>query len=57
MTTIAAGELANQIPQVLQALREGEEFLVTEAGIPVARILPAAPKGVVLEPALTGAEW
>jgi prevent-host-death family protein len=42
MTTISAADLANQLPHVFQALASGEEFLITDAGKPVARIVPAS---------------
>jgi antitoxin (DNA-binding transcriptional repressor) of toxin-antitoxin stability system len=42
MTVIATTDLANQLPSILRALASGEEFLLTDAGRPVARILPAA---------------
>jgi antitoxin (DNA-binding transcriptional repressor) of toxin-antitoxin stability system len=55
MSEIPAADLANQLPRILQAIASGEEFLVTEAGRPVARILPPVPaeSGQVL----SGEEW
>jgi Antitoxin Phd_YefM, type II toxin-antitoxin system len=45
MTTVAATDLAKQLPSILQAIAAGEEFVVTDAGRPVAKIVPAfAPK-------------
>jgi antitoxin (DNA-binding transcriptional repressor) of toxin-antitoxin stability system len=43
MTIIATGDLANQIEHILEALATGEEFLIMDAGHPVARIVPALP--------------
>ncbi len=51
MTTIATADLAKQLPHILQALAAGEEFLLTEDGQPVARIIP--PGQAVPEEALT----
>jgi antitoxin (DNA-binding transcriptional repressor) of toxin-antitoxin stability system len=55
MTTIATTDLANQLPHILQALAAGEEFLITDAGRPVARILPPPPS--VPEEPLTADQW
>jgi antitoxin (DNA-binding transcriptional repressor) of toxin-antitoxin stability system len=55
MTTIPATELVNQLPRILQAIASGEEFLVIEAGRPVARIVPPSPP-VPTEP-LTADQW
>ncbi len=55
MTTIPTVDLANQLPHILQALASGEEFLITEAGRPVARII-LPPPGVREEP-LKGDQW
>ncbi len=43
MTTIATADLAKELPHILQALAAGEEFVLTDAGRPVARILPPVP--------------
>lgn len=40
MTTIAANDLPARLSDVLAALAAGEEFVVTDHGRPVARILP-----------------
>ncbi len=42
MTTIATTDLAKQLSTILQAIASGEEFLVTDAGRPVARIIAPA---------------
>jgi antitoxin (DNA-binding transcriptional repressor) of toxin-antitoxin stability system len=54
MTIIPTADLANQLPHILRALAAGEEFLVTDAGRPVARIVP--PPSVPGEP-LTADQW
>ncbi len=46
MSEIGTSDLAAQLPQILQGLAAGEEFLLTDAGRPVARILPALPSAV-----------
>jgi antitoxin (DNA-binding transcriptional repressor) of toxin-antitoxin stability system len=55
MTVIPTADLANRLPHILQALAAGEEFLVTEAGRTVARIV-APPPSVPEEP-LTSDQW
>jgi antitoxin (DNA-binding transcriptional repressor) of toxin-antitoxin stability system len=55
MTTIATTDLAKQLPSILQALASGEEFLVTEAGRPVARII--APAHSEADRVLSGEQW
>jgi antitoxin (DNA-binding transcriptional repressor) of toxin-antitoxin stability system len=54
MTNIATNDLANQLPHLLQALAAGEEFLITEAGRPVARLLPPP---FSADQALSGQAW
>ncbi len=41
MTTIPAVELSTRLQAILAALASGEEFLLTDAGQPVARLLAA----------------
>jgi antitoxin (DNA-binding transcriptional repressor) of toxin-antitoxin stability system len=48
MTIIASDDLAKQLQHILAALAAGEEFLVTDAGHVVARILPALPSAAPL---------
>jgi len=55
MTNIATADLANQLPHILQALASGEEFLLTQDGQPVARILPALTPAI--EQGLSKEEW
>ncbi len=43
MTNIATTDLAKQLPSILRAIAAGEEFVVTDAGRPVARIVPTSP--------------
>ena len=45
MSVIGTTDLAKQLPQILQGLAAGEEFLLTDEGRPVARILPALHSG------------
>lgn len=42
MKTISAAEANRQFSQVLREVREGETFLVTSRGTPVATLLPAS---------------
>jgi antitoxin (DNA-binding transcriptional repressor) of toxin-antitoxin stability system len=55
MTTIPTTDLAKELPTILRAIASGEEFLVTEAGRPVARIIAPAQS----EPGqvLSGDDW
>ena len=55
MTTITTHDLPVHLPDVYARLAAGEEFLVTDHGKPVARILPAAPETV--PPPATAEEW
>jgi antitoxin (DNA-binding transcriptional repressor) of toxin-antitoxin stability system len=55
MTTVTTADLAKQLPHILQALAAGEEFLVTDAGRPVARIV-APPLSISEEP-MTADQW
>jgi prevent-host-death family protein len=55
MTNIATNDLANQLPHLLQAVAAGEEFLITDAGRPVARLLP--PPSLSGDQALSGEAW
>lgn len=55
MTTISSTELARQLSDILQAIASGEEFLVTEEGRPLARLLPATPSST--DRALSGEAW
>jgi antitoxin (DNA-binding transcriptional repressor) of toxin-antitoxin stability system len=43
MSVIAAVDLVKQLPHILEGLAAGEEFLVTDGGRPVARIIPPGP--------------
>ena len=53
-TTIPQKELRNNIGEVLRRAEAGEEFTVTVAGRPVARLGPARPRQWVDGPALRG---
>ena len=44
MTTIPQKELRNNVGEVLRRAEAGEEFTVTVAGRPVARLGPARPR-------------
>lgn len=52
MTTIPQKELRNNVGEVLRRAEAGEEFTVTVAGRPVARLGPARPHQWVGGPAL-----
>lgn len=52
MATIPQKELRNNIGEVLRRAEAGEEFTVTVAGRPVARLGPARPRQWVGGPAL-----
>lgn len=52
MTTIPQKELRNNVGEVLRRAEAGEEFTVTVAGRPVARLGPARPRQWVGGPAL-----
>ena len=52
MTTIPQKELRNNIAEVLRRAEAGEEFTITVAGRPVARLGPAAKRRWVSGPAL-----
>lgn len=52
MTTIPQKELRNNVGEVLRRAEAGEEFTVTVAGRPVARLGPARPKQWVGGPGL-----
>ena len=54
MTTIPQKELRNNVGEVLRRAEAGEEFTVTVAGRPVARLGPARPRQWVGGPALQG---
>ena len=43
MRIITADEFGANWPQLLSQLTEGEEFLLTDAGRPVSRVLPPMP--------------
>jgi antitoxin (DNA-binding transcriptional repressor) of toxin-antitoxin stability system len=51
MSVIAAADLVKQLPHLLQGLAAGEEFLLTDAGRPVARIIPEG-QAASVEPAI-----
>lgn len=42
MTTVGVREAAAQLPALLKRVAEGEQFLITEHGKPVARLTSAA---------------
>lgn len=42
MDTISQRELRNDNARVMRAVEDGESFLVTRRGVPVARLVPAA---------------
>ena len=52
MVTIPQKELRNNVGEVLRRAEAGEEFTVTVAGRPVARLGPARPRQWVDGPAL-----
>ena len=52
VTTIPQKELRNNVGEVLRRAEAGEEFTVTVAGRPVARVGPARPRQWVGGPAL-----
>lgn len=52
MATIPQKELRNNVGEVLRRAEAGEEFTVTVAGRPVARLGPARPREWVSGPAL-----
>ncbi|MEA2253443.1 MAG: hypothetical protein QOI62_468 [Solirubrobacteraceae bacterium] len=52
MTTIPQKELRNNVGDVLRRAEAGEEFTVTVAGRPVARLGPAKPRQWVAGPQL-----
>jgi prevent-host-death family protein len=52
MTTIPQKELRNNVSDVLRRAEAGEEFTVTVAGRPVARLGPARPREWVRGPQL-----
>ena len=52
MTTIPQKELRNNVGEVLRRAEAGEEFTVTVAGRPVARLGPTRPRQWVSGPGL-----
>jgi prevent-host-death family protein len=54
VTTIPQKELRNNVGEVLRRAEAGEEFTVTVAGRPVARLGPARPRQWVSGPRLEG---
>lgn len=54
MTTIPQKELRNNVAEVLRRAEAGEEFTITVAGRPVARLGPGAKRRWVSGPALEG---
>ena len=52
MTTIPQKELRNNVGEVLRRAEAGEEFTITVAGRPVARLGPARPRQWVSGPDL-----
>lgn len=54
MATIPQKELRNNVAEVLRRAEAGEEFTITVAGRPVARLGPAAKRRWVSGPALQG---
>ena len=52
MTTIPQKELRNNVAEVLRRAEAGEEFTITVAGRPVARLGPLAKRRWVSGPAL-----
>ena len=55
MSVVPTTDLAKQLPQILQGLAAGEEFLLTDDGCPVARIVPPVP--TKSDQVLSGEEW
>ena len=45
MKTVGSRELKNRLGRSLKMVGKGETFIVTDRGKPVARILPASPRG------------
>jgi prevent-host-death family protein len=43
MTTVAKSDLQRDLGEYLDRVRAGEEVVVTDAGTPVARLVPLAP--------------
>lgn len=43
MTTIAADRAKTEFEALLTRAAQGEEFTITEGGVPVARLMPAQP--------------
>jgi prevent-host-death family protein len=41
MTTVGSFEAQNLLPQLLARVARGEEFLITEGGKPVAKLVPS----------------
>ncbi len=54
MATIPQKELRNNVGEVLRRAEAGEEFTITVAGRPVARLGPGAKRRWVSGPALRG---
>lgn len=44
METVGSFEAKTHLPQLLERVAQGEEFLITKHGKPVARLLPTATK-------------
>jgi antitoxin (DNA-binding transcriptional repressor) of toxin-antitoxin stability system len=55
MRVISVDEFGANWPRLLSQLEAGEEFLLTDAGRPVGRVLPPSPPPA--QPSLTPAEW
>jgi len=49
MKTTAVANLKAQLSRFLRLVKAGEEILVTERDVPVARIMPVAPQGAEME--------
>jgi prevent-host-death family protein len=56
MKTVNIGELRNQLSAYLQLVRNGEEVVIKDRNVPVARILPIRPASISEEEARLVAE-
>jgi prevent-host-death family protein len=43
MESVGSFEAKTRLPQLLERVAQGEEFIITKHGKPVARLVPAAP--------------
>lgn len=58
MESVSVRELRDRLSQYLRAVRQGESVVVTVRGKPVARLVPASPRGkAALSPELEEQMW